>query len=250
MSRYRAGLTHLALSALVAALVFVPIYFLWFPGVLFEGAGGRELFFLITGVDVTLGPVITTIVFRSGKKGLKFDLAVIAVLQLAALSYGVYNLFEARPVYIAYVKDRFELVRANDVEDANLEKARAKGHPGRLPLLGPQVVGAKIPKDVNESFDVMMSGFAGKDVQTYPQYHVPYDEVRDLAKQKSLPIGRLRELNPDRVAEVEASVAGSGFPEAQVRFLPMRAGKRDLTVLIHAGTGEVLRITSFRPWQY
>lgn len=250
MSRYRAGLTHLVLSGLVAALVFLPIYFVWFPGVLFEGAGGRDLFLLITGVDVTLGPLITTIVFRSGKKGLGFDLVVIGVLQAAALSYGVYTLFEARPVYIAFVKDRFELVRANDVPEANLERARAKGHPGRLPITGPQIVGAKLPTGVQESFDMMISGMAGRDVQTYPEHHVPYDEVRPLVRAKALPIARLRELNAQRAAEVDAAVARAGFPEAQIRFLPMRAGKRDLTVLVHGQTGEVLRITSLRPWEY
>ena len=55
MSRFRAALIHLSLSALVAALTFAIIYLLWFPGALFAAAGGLKLFFLIVGVDVKIG---------------------------------------------------------------------------------------------------------------------------------------------------------------------------------------------------
>src|SRR5471032_481619 len=109
----RAALLHRALSAAIAALVFLPIYFYWYPDVLFESAGGRDLFLLIVSVDVTIGPLITLIIFVPRKWGLMFDLVVIAILQSTALSYGVWVLFESRPVFVAYVVDRFELVRAN-----------------------------------------------------------------------------------------------------------------------------------------
>ena len=79
MNRFTAALVHLSLSALVAAAAFTIIYFLWFPGALFGAAGGLKLFALIVGVDVALGPLLTLVVFVPGKKGLKFDLTVIAL---------------------------------------------------------------------------------------------------------------------------------------------------------------------------
>ncbi|MEO7743376.1 MAG: creatininase family protein [Usitatibacter sp.] len=91
--------------------------FLWFPQPLFRGAGGRDLFLVLALVDVTIGPLITLVIFKPGKPGLKFDLATIAVLQLAALSYGTHVLFEARPVWVVFLKDRFDLIRANQIED-------------------------------------------------------------------------------------------------------------------------------------
>jgi hypothetical protein len=45
-------------------------------GIHFEAAGGDRLIFILAAVDVTLGPLITLIIFKAGKKGLKFDLAV------------------------------------------------------------------------------------------------------------------------------------------------------------------------------
>src|SRR6185436_16398737 len=144
--RLRAGFIHLCLSAAIAALVFVPIYFIWYPDVLYESAGGRDLFLLIVSVDVTLGPLITTVVYVPGKWGLKFDLVVIGTLQLMALAYGVSVLFESRPVNIVFVKDRFELVRANDYPPGELEKV-ASGRHGSLTWTGPRIVAAKLPTD-------------------------------------------------------------------------------------------------------
>jgi hypothetical protein len=245
--RLLAGLIHLSLSAAIAGAVFLPIYFFWYPDVLFESAGGRDLFLLIVCVDVTLGPLITTVVYVPGKWGLKFDLAVIGTLQAIALAYGVFVLFEARPVNIVFVKDRFELVRANEYPPGLLERGAARGY-DRLSFTGPRIVGAKLPTDPKAQMEMMMSGIGGVDVHLYPQYYVPYDEVRELARSKGEPLQKLRERNPARAAEVSAMVAASGRKEEGLRFLPMRAGKTDLTVLIDAASGEILKISSLKPW--
>jgi hypothetical protein len=246
--RLRAGLIHLSLSAAIAAAVFLPIYFVWYPDVLYEYAGGRDLFLLIVSVDVTVGPLITTIVYKPGKWGLKFDLVVIALLQAAALSYGVYVLFESRPVNIVFVKDRFELVRANEYPPGELEKT-ASGRHGSLTWTGPRIVGAKLPTDPKERTALMFSTISGgPDVHLLPRYYVPYDEVRGLAKDKGERLRKLRDRNPSQAKEIDALVARSRRKEEELRFLPMRAGKSDLTILIDAKTGEILEISSLKPW--
>lgn len=245
--RIRAALIHLTLSAAVASAVFLPIYFYWYPDVLFEGAGGRDLFFLIVGVDITLGPLITLIIFKPGKKGLLFDLVVIGILQTAALAFGVYTLFESRPVHIAFAIDRFEVVRANAFPDGEIEKARAKGYAGP-PWTGPTLVGIRMPTDPDEQFAMMVSGFGGVDVQYYPRYYVPYDDVRAQVVKTATPIATLRKRNPERAAEIAQVLAVIGRKEEDVKFVPMRAGKYDLTVFVDAKTGEILKITSLFPW--
>ncbi len=245
--RFRAGLIHLALSAAIAALVFLPIYFYWYPDVLFESAGGRDLFMLIVGVDVTVGPLITFVIFVPGKRGLMFDLVVIAIMQSAALAYGVYVLFESRPAYIVFVKDRYELIRANQFPEGELEKAHAKGY-DNLSFTGPRLVGARMPDDIDEKFRIMISGFGGVDLQGYPRYYVPYDEVRPDVRAAGQPLEVLRRRNPQRAPEIAAELAALGRKEDEVRWLPLRAGKADLAVFVSAKTGEVLKITSLYPW--
>jgi hypothetical protein len=246
--RLRAGLIHLSLSAAIAAAVFLPIYFIWYPDVLFESAGGRDLFMVVVAVDVTLGPLVTTIVYVPGKWGLKFDLAVIGTLQLCALAYGVHVLFEARPVNIVFVKDRFELVRANEYPEGELEKIASRRH-ASLTWTGPRIVGAKLPADPKERTDIMFSTIGGgPDIHLLPRYYVPYDEVRGLAREKGERLAKLRERNPAHKADVDALVAASRRTEDELRFIPMRAGKTDLTVLIDAKTGAILKISTLKPW--
>lgn len=249
MNRFRAGAIHLAISAAVAAAIFLPIYFVWYPGVLFESAGGRELFLLVACVDVTLGPLITTIVFRQGKRGMKFDLAVIAALQLTALAYGVSVLFESRPVYIVFVKDRFELVRATQVVRENLGKSPL-AETDRLSIFGPVLMGSRMPTDADEKFKLSISGLSGSDVQTYPQYHVPYAEARAQVREKLQPIAVLRKLNPAGGDKIDRLLSRAGAKEDDVGFLPLRAGKVDLSVLVDKNTGDVLGYSSLRPWEY
>jgi hypothetical protein len=237
-ARLRAGLIDLALSAAAAAAVFLPIYFSWYPGALYDLAGGRDLFVLLVAIQLVLGPLLTAILYVPGKWGLRFDLVMIATLQVLALAYGVYALFESRPVNIVFVKDRFELVRATDYPTPQ------EG----LSWTGPRIVGAKLPTNPKEQLEVMLSSIGGVDVQLMPRYYVPYDDVRALARAKSEPLSTLRERNPARAAEVDALVARSGGREDALRFLPMRAGKADLSVLIDAKTGEVVRISSLKPW--
>jgi len=249
MTRYRAAALYLLASCLVATAVFLPIYFLWYPGALFEQAGGRDLFLLIVSVDLTIGPVLIFIVFVPGKKGLAFDLATIAFLQSAALAGGIFVLFQSRPAYIVFVKDRFELVRANEIADAELGKA-TPGPYARLPWTGPRIVGARVPTNPDEQFKLMMSALGGTDVQHLPRLYVDYADVSAEVRSLALPFARLRELNPQSTAAIDRLVAKFGRPEDEMRFLPMRAGLADVTVVVDASQGNVLGIAALRPWEY
>ena len=247
-TRWRAAAIHLALSVLIAALVFAAIYFVWYPGALFASAGGSTLFLLIACVDVVIGPLITLIIYVPGKRGLAFDLVVIALLQIAALSYGVWVLYESRPAWIVFVKDRFELVRANHVLEA--ERAKAKPPFNQIPIDGPRYAGARMPADTAEQLRIAISASRGQDLQTYSQYLVAYDDVKKAAAARSRPFEKLLEHNPTKRAEVEALPARLGRGKEQLRYLPMRAGKVDLTVLVDATSGEVLQVTGLKPWEY
>ena len=65
--RLRAAAVHLGLSALVALLAAVLVFFLWYPYPYRVISGGRELFQLVVGVDVIVGPLITFAIFDRAK---------------------------------------------------------------------------------------------------------------------------------------------------------------------------------------
>lgn len=249
MNRYQASLAHFAISLAVAFLVYLLLRHLWYPGPLFDGAGGRELLFVVVAVDVTLGPLITLIVYKPGKWGLRFDLATIAVLQLAALAYGLHAILESRPIWIAFVKDRFELVRAIDVDDADLAKARPPFD--RRAWTGPAYIGAVVPADPRAQLRLLDSAIiGGKDVHTYPEYYVPYEAVSREVAAQAQPVAKLHRYNPDAPEEIRRTVAATRRAEGELGFLPMRAGKVDLTVLVDRRSGVPLAMSTLKPWDY
>ena len=108
--RVRASAVHLGISTVIALAALTLIYLVWYPQSLAETQGVSRLALVLIGVDVTIGPLITLIIFNRAKKSLRFDLAVVACLQVAALIYGMHSIFIARPAIIAFNVDRFDVV--------------------------------------------------------------------------------------------------------------------------------------------
>ena len=84
-----------------------------------------------------------------------FDLSVILVLQVAALAYGCYVMFDARPVYNVFIVDRFDLIAANQI-DAETALSKAPPEFQSLPLTGPRVIAARRIDDPNRQCDITM----------------------------------------------------------------------------------------------
>src|SRR5690349_3518054 len=115
MSRWKAASIHSLFSLIVAAALGWLLLGLWYPPPYFHAAGADELMLLLVGVDLAIGPLLTLIVFRSGKRGLRFDLTAIAVLQTAALIYGLSVVLKSRPIFLVSAMDHFVLVAANEI---------------------------------------------------------------------------------------------------------------------------------------
>jgi hypothetical protein len=244
MSRWKACGIHLLLSAAVAAVVLTLMLTVWYPWPLFEIAGGGRLIFILTGVDVTLGPLITLIIFKSGKKGLKFDLTVIALAQLAALAYGIHTMFLARPVYIAFAVDQFELVTARDIDPQDLAQA-ARPEFKRIPLTRPRYIAVVPPTDPAERSRLVEAVMKGKDLYMFPRYYVPYEQEAQSALKRAKPLGVLLKRAPEVVQDYLGS---SGHTEGSIKFLPLRSPHADAAVLLDAVSGVPLKILRVDPW--
>lgn len=109
-----AFIVHLSLSLLVFSSLVAVMLVYWFPGDLFIMDGGWAGLKLVAMVDLVLGPALTLILFKPGKPGLKFDLSVVAAVQIAALGYGFYTTYQQRTVAIVFAENQFTTVSAKD----------------------------------------------------------------------------------------------------------------------------------------
>ena len=243
MSRWKASGIHVLLSCAIVGAVLAVMVTVWYPLPLFELAGGSGITLILAGVDVTLGPLITLIIFKSGKKGLKFDLAFIAAMQATALIYGIHIVFVARPIYILFAIDRFNLVAAKDLDPNDIAKATYPEFRS-LPLGRPTYIAAVLPTDTKEKTELLFSGLAGKDVELFPKYYVPYEQQAANAVKRSKDIAVLLKRDPQAV---RGFLDSAGRAPDSVRYLPLRA-RADASVLIDASSGAPLGIVKVDPW--
>lgn len=107
MSRLKATALHLAATLIALFVIFLVTRFLWYPAPLLTANGGWQTFELLAGVSLVLGPLLTAFVFRTGKKGLRLDLAVIGLLQLGSFAFCVHLLYARRIQMVVYSQHAF-----------------------------------------------------------------------------------------------------------------------------------------------
>jgi hypothetical protein len=240
-SRWQASGLHLLLSAAIAAVVLTGMLLVWYPHPLFEAAGGNDLLFILVGVDVVIGPLITLVIFKSGKRGLKFDLTVVGVLQLAALIYGAYIMFLARPAFIVYVKDRFEVVTEVELEPERLAQGKRPEY-RKTPLGKPVMVAAEMPTDPKDKNEMVNLALAGLDLHHFPKYWVPYESMKRQVVESADSLEKLRKKEAQWAKAAEEYMAKEGIKESDVAFVPLRARRAWVGVLIDRKSGDPMRM--------
>ena len=101
-SKLTASSIHLCISFTLLLMIVAWLYWVLYPSFYFGMSGGIQGFWLILGVDMILGPVLTFLVFNKNKKKREIltDLATIGLIQFAALAYGMYTVYQERPQLI------------------------------------------------------------------------------------------------------------------------------------------------------
>ena len=120
VTRRQAFSIHLVLSACIFVVLSYLIVFHWFPGFYFHLDGGIRAIATIFFVDVVLGPGLTLLVFKPGKKGLKFDMAMILLLQFSALVWGVNNVYTERSGTAVFYWGKFTCLAQNVTNDIDM----------------------------------------------------------------------------------------------------------------------------------
>lgn len=240
--RLKFFLSHLSISAMIALLVISIVFFIWYPSPLAVAVGVTHIFLMLIAIDVVVGPILGFIVYKEGKKSLRFDLAVVILLQLSALSFGVYSIEQGRPVWIAYNVDRFELVRNNDIVEEKIAQALPQyQHPswGK-----PQYVAVEFAKDSEtRNEDMFGEALGGISLAQKPERYVDFSHAQAKIQQRMQPLEVLEQYNEQTV--VQAIV--KKYPQA-IGFVPLKAVNVDMTVLVDA-QGDVIKIVDLRPWQ-
>jgi hypothetical protein len=239
-ARLRAAGIHFGISLAIAALAALLVFGLWYPYPYREISGGRELFSLVVTVDVILGPLITFSIFSRSKpkKELRRDLAVVGLLQLAALSYGLWTVFVARPVHLVFEYNRFRVVHAIDIPAELMGKPPA-GIDAQ-PLFGPTLLSLRPFRDSDEQINATMAAVQGVSLSARPDLWQAYELARADVLKTAKPVAELKARFPAQAAAIDQVITATGRDPRTLAYVPLAGRKSFWTVFIDAGTAQVV----------
>lgn len=224
---------HLGISFVIALLAVGLVFFVWYPAPLHTALGVTKIFLLLLLIDVVLGPILTFIVYKKGKRTLVMDLAVIAVLQFAALFYGLWVVAEGRPAWLVFGGNHFELVRKVDIEPRDLTRQPS--------WWGPEWVSIQEPLKLNHS---LFSSTIDSNQSLYrqPKNYRELSLDSNRIKNRALPLSLLERSNSTKAVNTLLN----RWPKAD-SWLPLQGKEQNMVVLINKDTAAIVAIVDLRP---
>lgn len=217
MSRYTAFLIHLAISILLFTVLGYLILFQWYPDFLFQADGGWVGIQIIALVDLVLGPLLTLIVFKAGKPGLKFDLTAIGTFQAVCLMAGTYIVYSERPLAIVYTDGFFHSVSSDDYRESGKPIPDLSLIPGDTP----KWVSVRLPQDFDRIDTIRKAALSNSiPLSVFSEYYQPFNVDHIDTRRDPLP---LEMIEKERSHEVAEFLDQHGGAASDYLFFPLGA---------------------------
>lgn len=224
---------HLSASFTISMIIIGFVFFIWFPAPLAKAEGVTHIFLMLIAIDVIVGPVLTLLVYKEGKKTLKMDLSIIVFVQIIALSYGLYSITQSRPVWIAQNGDIFQLVRANAID--GIDRKEAKPEYQQNGWFKPVWVAVD---DKNKKYERYAE-------QTLvPNLYTDLSHAVSRIQKNAQPLDKLNEFN--NLQQVRIILQEN--PKATA-WMPLRTTGLGCVVLVNSISGEIIKVVDLRPWK-
>ncbi len=237
-------------SFIVLTLTLGSLYWGWYHWPGWYLADCVQVTAALTGVDVVVGPLLTFVIAspKKSRRELIRDLGVIAVLQLGALGYGTYQLWNGRPLYYAFSEDVLQLVQAYDFEAAELLWAKQ----AKLPLAPhwyslPRWIWAPLPDDPAESQKIVNATISGgSDVIAMPRYFKPWDSGLPMLRAQLKPVDSIKYFTAGDKKLFKIRMQAEGIPSDQANAMALLGRALPLLVIFDPTTLSIRAIIKSR----
>jgi hypothetical protein len=238
---------HFVVTLLLGAIAASLIFFVWFPDPFQTMVGGTQLFELVVVCDLVLGPLLSLVIFDTRKARWKIvmDYCIVGTVQIAALVYGVIIVSGTRPVYVAFNKDRLEVVTARDIKEAELAAARSPAY-ARLPYDGPRFVSIQIPEA--ERQDALFEAVQGNEEHQRPKFYAPYEAELGQIRRRAKTVDELMARFPAEKPRFDQALRKLETPPDRVRWLPVHHRAGFWTALIDTQDGKPVGYVPMDPY--
>jgi len=246
MSRLRFFQIRLVASAALLLLVLTLVRLLWYPGAYFTISGVSGRLWILVGVVMVVGPVLSTFVYKPGKKRLVMDLGVLAVVELAVVIVASAIIFQGRPYFTVFAVDRFEAVAVQEISGSPVPQHLFVGQSGQ----NQHLVYAELPEDP-ETMSALIDEtvfYGMADIDRRPEFWKPYSDGIATIKATALPLEALLGGDESRAAAVNTWLVGYGGSAHEYTYLPLRGKAGDAVIILSADTGYPIATLNVDPW--
>ncbi len=244
MSRIKATSLHLVITIMALGAVFAVVRTLWYPHPLLTADGGWQAFALLAGASLALGPLLTLVVFRSGKKRLRIDLALVVLAQIAAFGFCTHLLYARRIQMVVYSQGAFHAL-----DQAHLALIGPKGRAllRRLPDR-PAYVYVKLPHSKKAMLGVEIRTLQGEPpVFLRGWRYRPYTpRIRKQALAQGYPLVAIAHKNPV-AARILARFRADHPRQTNTVFVPLRGTYSSVMLAFNPRDGRLAGMLPFNP---
>ncbi|HEY9036804.1 MAG TPA: hypothetical protein VIM96_08860 [Pseudomonadales bacterium] len=237
-AKCKAFLSHALFSTTIVLVFFLVIHSFWYPGALFDLENVWEALEVLVPVDAVLGPVLTLYLWDPNKQGVKFDIAVVLILQVAALAYGGVTIYQQRPAALVFAADRFEVIPASQFDRTQLNNQ----YFDRQTIDEPLVAYALPAQNREEN-----NAFVLNNVQ-YQKMPERYRPMREYAKQWQKRALRWDAIKPEGDALARWDAFKQHYHSGDTFLFPLEGTTGESIMVAVNAQGDVLHYLALDPW--
>ncbi len=239
ITRFKVAALHLLFSGIVVGLAMSVVYFIWYPYPYYIFHSTISATKLVVMVDLIIGPLLTFVVFNVAKsaKELTLDLMIIILVQISALSWGMYVTHSVRPIFSVYFDGEINSISAVSIDNSGFDKSIHV--PGVFSPLLPVYIK---PFSRDEYRSEILKMMRGQEMGTVLQTRL-YRTVDDAAKKDM----RSRSLTEEQLTRTEknkeklnAYLEANKLKFADVLYFPVSAGPYSGVAIVDKSTLKII----------
>ena len=247
-AKLKAFAAHLSISVVVFVAIIAACMTQWYPPPYFWIDGGIQVTRLAAMVDIVLGPLLTLVVFRPGKASLRRDLAVIGIVQVAFLAWGVQVLHQERPLlsaFVGYPAERFYPIPRQYIADS----ARPIDELVALSKERPALVAIRMPADRAEARELVRVQLRGlpsvfRQTERYERLDAHLNDVFLVSRSRE----RIRMVWPEAEARADAFAAERGRKFEDYAFVLVHGRFQTALLVLERPSGRYAGAV-YLPWK-
>ena len=216
-------------------IVFYFIVFLWYPNPHFYINGGWQGVLIILLV-YSPWPLLTFLIYKPEKsrKAILFDFTFIGTIQISALIWSLFVVYNQRPLAISFWEGRFYPIIMEDIKANSVKPEQLK----ELSHQNPAIVYVRHPETDEEEAGVIMFGFAEGmlEHQLFFLYSPLDDHIDELFEAS---VSTLPTIDDKFQTRKTRWLEKSGMDEKELTFIPF-TGRYGNSILILDRKGELV----------